>query len=90
MVRLENIKIREELETDEVMRIACKKNHIELSDVEQFYIFKKSIDARNKDDIFYNYTIDIAVKNENKYKKLKNKIFDKCVIYKNKYVYNIE
>ena len=71
MVRLENIKIREELETDEVMRIACKKNHIELSDVEQFYIFKKSIDARNKDDIFYNYTIDIAVKNENKYKKLK-------------------
>lgn len=32
---------------------------------------KKSVDARNKSDIFYNYTIDVKVKNEKKYPKVK-------------------
>ncbi len=64
MLRLENIKIREELNNEEVVKIACKKNNIRLDDVLGFYIFKKSIDARNKEDIFYNYAIDLDVKNE--------------------------
>lgn len=71
MLRLENIKIREELNNEEVMKIACKKNNIYLEDVLEFYIFKKSIDARNKEDIYYSYTIDLDVKNENKYSKIK-------------------
>lgn len=72
MLRLENIKIREELNNEEVLKRACKKNHIELKDVLSFYVFKKSIDARNKEDIFYNYTIDVEVKDEKKYGKIKN------------------
>ena len=59
MLRLENIKIREDLSDEDVVREACKKYQISFSDVEHFSIFKKSIDARNKDDIFYNYTIDV-------------------------------
>ena len=59
MLRLENIKIREDLSDEDVVREACKKYQISFSDVEYFSIFKKSIDARNKDDIFYNYTIDV-------------------------------
>lgn len=59
MLRLENIKIREDLSDEEVVREACKKYQISFSDVEYYNIFKKSIDARNKDDIFYNYTIDV-------------------------------
>jgi len=71
MLRLENIKIREELNNEEVVKIACKKNNIRLEDVLEFYIFKISIDARNKEDIFYNYTIDVEVKDEKKYSKIK-------------------
>ena len=59
MLRLENIKIREDLSDDDVVREACKKYQISFSDVEYYNILKKSIDARNKDDIFYNYTIDV-------------------------------
>lgn len=71
MLRLENIKIREELEPNEVVKIACKKNRIDFNEIIDYYIYKKSIDARNKDDIFYNYTIDICVKSESKYPKCK-------------------
>lgn len=59
MLRLENIKIREDLSEEDVVREACKKYQISFSDVEYYNIFKKSIDARNKEDIFYNYTIDV-------------------------------
>lgn len=59
MLRLENIKIREDLSEEEVVREACKKYQISFSDIEYYNIFKKSIDARNKEDIFYNYTIDV-------------------------------
>lgn len=59
MLRLENIKIREDLSDEEVVKEACKKYQINFKNIEYYNIFKKSIDARNKDDIFYNYTIDI-------------------------------
>ena len=57
MIRLENVKIRDDIEDDEVVFRACKKYGVDKNDVNDFYIFKKSIDARNKDDIFYNYTV---------------------------------
>ena len=59
MLRLENIKIREDLSEEDVLREACKKYQISFSDVEYYNIFKKSIDARNKEDIYYNYTVDV-------------------------------
>lgn len=71
MLRLENIKIREELEISEIVKYACKKNGINFNEVIDYYIYKKSVDARNKDDIFYNFTIDVKLNNEDKYKKLK-------------------
>ena len=71
MIRLENIKIREDLELNDVVNFACKKNHIDFKDVLDYRIVKKSIDARNKDDIFYNYSLDIKIDNEKKYEKFK-------------------
>lgn len=59
MLRLENIKIYEDLTEDEVVFEACKKYKLDFKDVKKYCIYKKSIDARNKDKIFYNYTIDI-------------------------------
>ena len=71
MLRLENVKIREDLEKDDVLAEACRRYRVDRADVSEFYIFKKSIDARNKADIFYNYTVDVCVKNEDKYKRIK-------------------
>lgn len=59
MLRLENIKIYEDLAEEEIVILACKKYKLDFKKVEKYSIFKKSIDARNKDNIFYNYTIDI-------------------------------
>ena len=73
-VRLENIKIRQDLSNDEVAKIAYTKFNIPQESVTDYKIVKKSIDARNKDDIFYNYSIIVFVKDDFKVSKLlKNK-----------------
>lgn len=59
MLRLENIKIYEDLSEVDVVKKACQKYKIDFEKIEKYSIYKKSIDARNKSDIFYNYTIDI-------------------------------
>ena len=66
MIRLKNIKIRENLNEEQVLKKAISKHKIRLEDVKKWYIYKKSIDARKKEDIFYNYTIDIELKNQKK------------------------
>ena len=70
MLRINNVKIRENISNREVFEIAIKKHKININDITEWHISKKSIDARNKNDVHYNYSIDIKVKNENKYKKL--------------------
>ena len=57
--RLENIKIRQDINKEQILEIVCKKYHINKNEVEKFRIYKKSIDARNKEDVHYNYTIDV-------------------------------
>ena len=59
MYRIENIKIREDFDKEELIEFICKKYKINTKDILSWSIFKKSIDARDKDDVFYNYTIDI-------------------------------
>lgn len=69
MIRLKDIKIRENLTEEEVFQKAILKNKIKQEEVIKWYIYKKSIDARKKDDIYYNYTIDLELKDKNKEKK---------------------
>ena len=69
MIRLKDIKIRENLEEKEVFQKAISKNKIKPEEVENWYIYKKSIDARKKEDIYYNYTLDLELKDKNKEKK---------------------
>ena len=69
MIRIRDIKIRENLSEIEVLKKALVKNKIKPEEVEKWYIYKKSIDARKKEDIYYNYTIDIELKDKNKEKK---------------------
>jgi uncharacterized FAD-dependent dehydrogenase len=73
-VRLENIKIRQDLSNDEVAKIAYTKFNIPQESVTDYKIVKKSIDARDKNDIFYNYSIVVFLKENFKVSKLlKNK-----------------
>ena len=72
MIRITNIKMdlehtQEDLK-NKVSKILRLKNNIDLN----FIIRKKSIDARDKENIFYTYTIDIEIPNEKKYLKIKN------------------
>ena len=59
MYRLKDIKIRENISDIEVFRRAIKAYGISESKVKRWRIFKKSIDARNKADVHFVYTIDI-------------------------------
>ena len=70
MLRINNLKIRKDLTENEVIDLAIEKNNINKNDILNIFISKKSIDARKKDDVHYTYSIDLEVKNENKYKKL--------------------
>ena len=67
MLRIHNIKIRKSISDEELINFVLHKYHIHPSDMLEWNISKKSIDARKKDDIFFNYTIDIQVKDETKY-----------------------
>ncbi len=69
MYRIENIKIREELDKEELIKCICEKYRINIKDILSWRIYKKSIDARDKNDIFYNYTIDIESNNKIKHAK---------------------
>ena len=74
MIRLNNIKIRENISDIEIFKRAIEKNKIKQEEVEEWHIYKKSIDARKKEDIFFNYVIDIKLKDtkkENKFTQVK-------------------
>lgn len=73
MLRIHNIKIRKNISDEELISFVIAKYHIIKSDIIKWNIFKKSIDARKKTDIFFNYTIDIEVKDDSKYPQI-NKI----------------
>ncbi len=70
MLRINHIKIRKDLTEYEVLETAIKKHRISKEDITNWHIVRKSIDARDKKDVHYTYSIDIEVKNETKYRKL--------------------
>ena len=85
MIRLDNIKIFEDLSEEQVISKALKKNRVEENDVLEANIVKKSIDARDKRNVHYNYSLDIKVNDESKYPHLKIvKELDKQIINKNR------
>ena len=69
MIRINNVKIRDNLEEKEILNIALKRENIDIAEVEYYEIYKKSIDARKKDYIFYNYAINVCLKDKSKEKK---------------------
>lgn len=68
MLRINNIKIYENLDNDQLIDKIAKKYNILKTDILYWNIIKKSIDARKKNDVHFNYSICIEVKDEDKYK----------------------
>ena len=71
MLRIENLKIYSDLTEEGVLLKALNKYKINKEDVVDYQIIKKSIDARDKSNIFYNYSLNVEVKSEKKYSYIK-------------------
>jgi uncharacterized FAD-dependent dehydrogenase len=71
MIRIDNYKVFKDLSKDELFEEVLRKNKIDSNDVIDIKIIKKSIDARDKRNVYYNYAFDVKVRDENKYNNLK-------------------
>lgn len=69
MIKITNIKIYENLNQDELLEQIVSKYNIDKNDILSWHIIKKSIDARRKNDIHFNYSICLEVKSDSKYKR---------------------
>ena len=72
MKRIDNVKIFKDLTEEQVIDYALEKNKINKKDIIEVNIVKKSIDARDKKNVHYTYSINVLLKDENKYKWLKD------------------
>lgn len=73
MLKLDGIRIREELSEVEIVKVACKKYQIDFQKVKSYQIFSQSIDARKKEDIVYCYSILVTC--DLNYEKKKGKYY---------------
>lgn len=79
MIRLNGIKLSIDNEDSELYKIACTMLHIKRNEIKELIINKKSIDARNKDNIHFVYTLDLVIDNEERFK---SRIVEDNVKYK--------
>ncbi|MBE6013233.1 MAG: hypothetical protein E7234_11870, partial [Lachnospiraceae bacterium] len=80
MLRISNIKLHIGLKEESLTEKVCRILKISKKDIRSFSISKKSIDARNKEDIFYIYSVDLEIENEDRFKDIKNvKIMEKNI-----------
>ena len=63
-MKLENIKLPIGANEEELFRLAVKKARLKPSEVKYFKILKKSLDARDKNDIKYVYGLEISDREE--------------------------
>lgn len=83
MLRLTNLKLsvtevkNEETEKTALKNLILNKLRIKENELKEFKIFKKSVDARKKDNIYYVYTVDVKLSNE---KKILNKEYKNVAV----------
>lgn len=64
MIRVKQVKVK--VENNNIIDSIIKKLKIRKEDLVSYNIVKQSLDARNKDEIFYVYEVDCVLRNENK------------------------
>ena len=65
-IRINNINLSIDDDLDVLEKKICKKLNISKENINKLNIIKKSIDARKKNDIKFNYCVDIFCDNEEK------------------------
>jgi len=66
MIRVSQVKIRTEHTIEQLQKKVAELLKIPVKDIRQLTIVRQSIDARKKPDIYYIYTLDIQVTEEEK------------------------
>lgn len=66
MLRINQVRCRPGHSLSRLRKKAADMIHVKDSDILSFTIVRQSIDARKKTDIFYNYTLDVVVRQEEK------------------------
>lgn len=69
MKKLSNIKLAIGEDEAKIKYYCAKKERVSVNDLKAFKITKKSLDARDKNDIFYVYTAEYSLENEKPIKK---------------------
>ncbi len=72
MLRVSDIIVPIKHDINDIKNAVCKSIFAKFHEILEIELVKKSIDARDKSQIRYIYTVDISVKNENKFVKRKN------------------
>ncbi|MCR5066496.1 MAG: hypothetical protein K6A14_00355 [Erysipelotrichaceae bacterium] len=70
MLRIDGLKVYEDLDKEQLLAKALKKARIKEQDVLNWLIVRKSIDSRDKNDVHYLYSLLVEVKNESDYPRL--------------------
>ena len=70
MLRIDGLKVYEDLDKKQLLAKALKKARIREQDVLSWRIVRKSIDSRDKNDVHYLYSLLVEVKNEGDYPRL--------------------
>ncbi|MBQ6654440.1 MAG: hypothetical protein IJM79_02835 [Erysipelotrichaceae bacterium] len=70
MLKIDGLKVYEDLSRDQLLRKALKKARINAEDVLSWKIARKSIDSRDKNDVHYLYSLLVEVRDEKAYPRL--------------------
>lgn len=87
MIRIRQVKTKIDASKEEIRKNIADKLKIKEDEIIKFFIKKKSLDARDKNDIHYVYEFDVQVRDENKILKRKSKDIFKSP--KEDYVFNV-
>jgi len=72
MIRITNISLNLDSNEDKLLKKVARVLGVHPGMIKKFEIFKKAVDARNKKNIFFIYTVDVEINDEEKYVGLKN------------------
>ena len=89
MLRINNIKIPVKHSKEDVLKQAAEILGVRTDEIKEFKITGQSIDARNKSNIIYVYSVDIMIPDEDRFLENKNVKKTETFIYKTEKLSNI-
>ena len=88
MIRIRQVNVKIEAKENELIKQCAKKLKIKEEKIRNYKIIKKSIDARDKENIVFSYEVDVNVDNEKEILR-KNKSKDITKSEQKKYEFKI-